>query len=244
MNAHLTTSSMEVSGMVSHRNRLKSIHTPPRRDKVSPSKRQKLEDEGPTPFALQRQAEVIGASTYCELNGRGTIGMVKQKNGENLFSKQWAQEAEFASSSALARIFNEARITSQQYRAGINYARLYRLIWGRAVPKESSLTKVMATSFEDRDDEDYAEWLAERRAELEHGERALNHIVIHVPANLKVKKKGQRENVAHALIVRARAEIRLVVRKVCIDGQYIHRTPLIVNLQAGLDALREEWGIK
>jgi len=242
--------------MVSHKDRLKSIHTPPRRDKVSPSKRQKREDEGPTPFALQRQAEIIGASTYCELNGRGTIGMVKQKNGENLFSKQWAQEAEFASSSALARIYNEARITSQQYRAGINYARLYRLIWGRAVPKESSLTKVMATSMEDRikqanaaareerDDEDYADWIAERRAELEHGERALNHIVIHVPANLKVKREHQRKGVAHAIIVQARAEIRLVVRKVCIEGQYIHRAPLIVNLQTGLDALREEWGIK
>lgn len=236
--------------MVSHKDRLKSIHTPPRRDKVSPSKRQKREDEGPTPFALQRQAEIIGASTYCELNGRGTIGMVKQKNGENLFSKQWAQEAEFASSSALARIYNEARITSQQYRAGINYARLYRLIWGRAVPKESSLTKVMAESIftrmarETRDEEAYADWFAERKAELEHGERALNHIVIHVPANMKVKRKGQRQNVAHALIVRARAEIRLAVRKVCIEGQYIHRAPLIVNLQTGLDALREEWGIK
>jgi hypothetical protein len=242
--------------MVSHRDRLKSIHTPPRRHKVSPSKRERREDEGPTPFALQRQAETINARTVCALDGRGTITFAKDVDGKSVIAKGWQSEAEFASSSALARIFNEARITSQQYRAGTNYARLYRLIWGRAVPRESSLTKVMATPMEDRiaqtnaaareerDDEDYADWIAERRAELEQGEAALRDILIHVPANLKVKREDQRKGTAHAIIMKARADIRMVVRRVCIEGVYIHRQQLIDNLRTGLEALRYEWGIK
>lgn len=248
--------------MVSHRDRLKSIHTPPRRDKVSPSKRERREDEGPTPFALQRQAETIGARTVCALDGRGTITFAKDIDGKSVIAKGWQSEAEFASSSSLARIFNEARITSQQYRAGTNYARLYRLIWGRAVPRESSLTKVMATPMEDRiaqanaaareerDDEDYADWIAERRAELEQGEHALRNIQIDVPARLKLSKnfkgnlKKARQNTAHAIIIKARADIRMVVRRVCIEGVYIHRQQLIDNLRTGLEALRYEWGIK
>lgn len=242
--------------MVSHRDRLKSIHTPPRRDRVSPSKRQKREDEGPTAFALQRQAETIGAGTACALDGSGKIQYVKEVEGRSVIASKWQADAEFASSSALARLLHEDRITGQQYRAGTNYARLYRLIWGRAVPRESSLTKVMATPMderiakanaaarEERDDEDYADWIAERRGELETGEHALRHIIVHVPAAIKVRRPGQERHVAHAIIVKARSDIRMVVRKVCIEQVYVHRQPLVANLRIGLEALREAWSIE
>ena len=109
---------------------------------------------------------------------------------------------------------------------------------------EDRIAQANAAAREERDDEDYADWIAERRGELEQGEHALRHMLIHVPANLKVKTPGQRPAVAHAIIIQARADIRKVVRRVCIEGVYIHRQPLIDNLRIGLEALRYEWGIK
>lgn len=236
--------------MVTHQARIKSIHTPPRRDKISPSKRAKRDDEGPTPFTLQRQAETIGARTVCMLDGKGTIRMAKTvKAGnttEEIISKDFTSQAEFASSSALARILTESGITYEQYRAGTNYTRLHRLIWGSTQARQSSLSKVMATSMEDRihqankkareerDDEDYAEWIAAQRGELEAGESALAHIVIPLPPRTKA---------SHAIIMRERAHIRLIVRQVCLENQYKHRGPLLSGLRTGLEALREAWSI-
>jgi hypothetical protein len=109
---------------------------------------------------------------------------------------------------------------------------------------EDRIAQANAAAREERDDEDYADWIAERRAELEQGEHALRNILIHVPANLKVKREDQRKGTAHAIIIKARADIRMVVRRVCIEGVYIHRQQLIDNLRTGLEALRYEWGIK
>jgi hypothetical protein len=163
--------------------RLKSIHTPPRQDRITPSQRRARADDGPNAFQLQRQAEQINASTYCEVDG-GAIGITKNGN----FSKQIAADAAFAASCAIAKLRYEDRITLQQYRAGLEYARLFYLSAGKTHPKQSALAKAMATSLEDRikqanaaarelrDDGEYEDWLSDQHTLYKRAVHRLNHL--------------------------------------------------------------------
>jgi hypothetical protein len=220
--------------MASHRDRIRSIRTPERRDRITPSKRTVQEDAGPTPFALMRKAEMIGKGVVCDITTRRvTIGTGKADQAK----------AEFASSSALARLLHEDLIDGDQYRGGTHYARLHRLVWGRATARESSLTKVMASSMEEMfakeiaarrdelDDAEYTDWLAEQRVLLERGEYALTRI----PAPILNKAKH-----AAAKANTYRRQVRVVLRQVCIEDIYPRRT-LVTGLRAGLNVLAETW---
>ncbi len=172
-----------------HHDRLKSINTPPRQDRLPPSKRRARDDDGPTPFQLQRQAEAIGASTYCAIDDR-KVGMVKPigTDGVHNFSKQLEADAQFASTCAIARVRYEEKITGRQYRAGLEYARLFYLVAGRISPKQSALAKAIAASLEERlakeakarreerDDDEYEEWLAERVVDYRRALYRMQHI--------------------------------------------------------------------
>lgn len=241
--------------MTTHRDRIKSIHTPPRRDKVSPSKREPREDAGPTAFALQRKAETIGAGTYCDVSDR-KVGMAKNvgtgTNHKAVFSKATIAQAEFASSGALERLRHEDRLTSEQFRAGSTYRRLHRLLFGSTVPRESSLTKAMATPLEERlrqeavaarderDDEEHAEWLTDQRTMYERGEHAMARIMVPLDQTW-ARQNGMKHRFAKVASVRM--QVRATVRAVCVDDRY-PRVTLIPGLRMGLETLVETWEIK
>lgn len=208
-------------------NRRKSIVTPPRRDKVTPSRRAPMPDVGPTDYTLQRKMEIIGEGTYCRVDDHRV--MVTGQAGS-------LTRAEFASSSALALMLDRKKLDWDQYRAGAEYARLHRLLWGRSTAKQSGLSKVLATALperieainraarEERDDEEYADWMAEQRTLFERGEYRLSHITgfNHVERRL----------------------IRIALRKVAIDNVYPHQPGQIRRIRIGLNSLAEVWGIE
>lgn len=207
-------------------NRRKSIVTPERRDRVTLSRRAPRADDGPTDFQLMRKAEATGGAIACRLDDRSVdfVGGAKAR-----------AEAEFASSSALAGLLHHRRIDSDQFRAGTEYARLHRLLFGRSVPRPSGLTKVLATSIEDRvhqanaaareerDDEQHAEWLAEQRTLFERGEYRLRHIAGETIVNRRL--------------------IRVVVRMVCIDDLFPSKAGQLWRLRIGLRELADVWGL-
>lgn len=207
-------------------NRRKSIHTPPRRDRISPSRRAPMPDDGPTDFALQRKAEVIGRGTVCSVEDR----RVSIVGGPEALAA-----AEFASSSALALLRHEGKILPKQYQAGNEYARLHRTLFGRSTPKQSGLAKVLATALPERieeanrvsrvemDDDAYIEWMTDQRTLYERGEYRLTHIAgeNHVTRRL----------------------IRIVLRAVVIDGLYPNKAGQVWRLRIGLNELADVWGI-
>ena len=208
-------------------NRRKSIHTPPRRDRVSPSRRAPLPDDGPTDFTLQRKAEQIGLGVACDLQTRKVDVAGGPEN---------RHRAEFATSSMLALCYDQGKIIAKQYRAGCEYARLHRLLWGRSSPKQSGLSKVLATALperleqaaaaarEDMDDDAYAEWIAEQRTLYERGEYRLRHI------------RGES--------ITSRRLIRVTLRAVVIDDVYPSRPGQVWRLRLGLNELADVWGIE
>jgi len=238
---------------MNNRSRLKSIHTPPRRDKLSPSKRPPREDDGPNPFALQRHAETIGAGTVCDVKSR-KVGLSRTRGAGNMtVNEQGAglqAEADFAASSSLSRLRAEDAVTSDQYRAGAIYARLNALLFGRGAPKPSALGKVMATSLaqrleaearaarDERDDDEYAEWLDDQRIAYRRGEHALSHV--QVPMMNEWAKAPARYRAAKLMTIRH--QIRAVVRRVCLDDYYPRRT-LLPHLRYGLQALADVWEV-
>lgn len=234
-------------------NRLKSIHTPPRRDKISPSKRPPREDDGPTEFTLQRHAERIGAGTVCDVKSR-KVGLAMSRGTgpmtTNALGGKVQADADFAASSSLSRLEFEEVITPDQWRAGSIYARLNALLFGRGSPKPSALGKVMATSLaqrleaearaarEERDDDEYAEWLDEQKILYRRGEHALAHIVIPMLGDWA----KARESVRRAKIGSIRMQVRAVVRRVCLDDVYPRRT-MLAHLRLGLQTLADVWEV-
>ncbi|MEN6302282.1 MAG: hypothetical protein ABFD96_06115 [Armatimonadia bacterium] len=209
------------------RNRRKSIVTPPRRDKLSPSKRAPMPDDGPTDFTLQRAAERIGLGTACDVESRKV---------DIVGGPQNRARAEFASSSTLALLYEQGKITHEQYRAGTEYARLHRLLWGRSTPKQSGLAKVMATALPERieqatraakeelDDDAYLDWIQEQRTLYERGEYRLRHIA------------GE--------TITSRRLIRITLRAVALDGSQPNHPRQVWRLRIALAALAEVWGIE
>lgn len=206
-------------------NRRKSIHTPPRRDRISPSRRDPMPDDGPTDFTLQRKAEQIGLGTVCDVTTRHV---------EILGGKTNRARVEFATSSTLALLLEHGRILPPHYRAGNEYARLHRLLFGRSTPKQSTLAKVMATALPERieqanriareelDEDAYADWLADQRTLYERGEYRLRHIA--------------------GMSITERRLTRIQLRAVVIDDAYPKATA-ISRLRIGLAALAEVWGL-
>lgn len=208
-------------------NRRKSIVTPPRRDKISPSRRAPMPDDGPTDFTLQRKAEVIGQGTYCAVDDH-RVHMTGGKDAQ--------ARAEFASSSTLALLLEQGRIIGKHYRAGSEYARLHRLLWGRSTPKQSGLSKVLATALPERieaankaareelDDDAYLDWIGEQRTLYERGMYRLCHIAGH-------------DHVERRLI-------RVTLRAVVIDGSYPSKAGALYRLRVGLNELADVWGVE
>lgn len=208
-------------------NRRKSIRTPPRRDKIPPSQRTPSGDAGPTDFTLQRKAEQVGLGTVCDIETHAVTIVGGAKN---------RARAEFATSSSLALLYDQGKIIAKQFRAGIEYARLHRILWGSSQPKQSGLSKVLASSLperievanraarEERDDDEYAEWMAEQRTLFERGEYRLRRIAgeTHVTRRL----------------------IRIVVRAVAVDGLYPNKPGQVWRLRIGLNELADVWSIE
>lgn len=208
-------------------NRRKSIITPPKRSRISPSKRSPMPDDGPTEYTLQRKAEVIGQGTYCRVDDR-RVGVT---GGNEALAR-----AEFASSSTIALLLEQGRIIAKQYRAGNEYARLHRLLWGRSTPRQSGLSKVLATALPERieaanraareemDDDAYIEWIGEQRVLYERGMYRLTRIPGHSVTNRRL--------------------IRIVLRAVVIDGSYPNKAGQVTRLRIGLNELADVWGIE
>ena len=208
-------------------NRRKSIVTPPDRSKISPSRRVAMPDDGPTDYTLQRKMEVIGEGTYCRVDDHRV--MVTGKPGS-------LTRAEFASSSALALLLDRGKIESNQYRAGSEYARLHRLLFGRSTAKQSGLSKVLATALPERieaatrasrdelDDDAYNDWMAEQRVLNERGEYRLRRIA------------GQ----SHV----ERRLIRITLRTVAIDNVYPAKPGQVRRIRIGLNSLADVWDIE
>lgn len=185
-----------------------------------------MPDDGPTDFTLQRMAETIGQGTYCNVEDH-RVGVT---GGRDALSR-----AEFASSSTLALLLEQGRIIAKQYRAGNEYARLHRTLWGRSTPRQSGLSKVLATALPERieaanrasreemDDDAYLEWIAEQRTLYERGMYRLHHIA------------GQS--------ITNRRLIRIVLRAVVIDGLYPNKAGQVSRLRIGLHELADVWGM-
>ena len=186
-----------------------------------------MPDDGPTEFTLQRKMETIGQGTYCAVDDH----RVHVTGGKAALAR-----AEFASSSTLALLLEQGRIIAKQYRAGNEYARLHRLLWGRTTPRQSGLSKVLATALPERieaanraardelDDDSYLEWVAEQRVLYERGMYRLCRIAgkSHVERRL----------------------IRVVLRAVVIDGNYPSKSGQVMRLRIGLNELGDVWGIE
>lgn len=207
-------------------NRRKSIRTPPDRSKISPRKRAPMPDDGPTDYQLQRKAEVIGEGTYCRVDDH----RIAMTGGKGAMSR-----AEFASSSALALLLDRGLLESHQYRAGMEYARLHRLIFGASTPGASSLSKMLATALPERieaanraakeqlDDEAYIEWQQEQRTLYERGEYRLRHM----PGSAT-----------------ARRNARIAFRLAVIDNLLPVQSGQVARLRHILNELANVWGIE
>ena len=216
--------------------RLKSIRTPLPANRLAPSQRET--NDGPNPFQLQRKAEVIGAGIVCDIQTHA----VEIAGGKTAQAK-----AEFATSSALALLYHESRIDHPRYRAGCEYGRLHRLLWGPGVAKGSSLTKVMATTVEEAlkqaaaaartemDDDERAAWLADQRVLYQRAEFRLDHL--RVPNPSASRDAGKRS--AHAN--RVRAQIRSAVRATCVDDLYPANDEWLFRLRLGLGEIASVW---
>lgn len=213
--------------MMPRLHRRKSIVTPPRRDKLTPSKRPPTGDEGPTDFALQRQAELIGQGTVCAVASR----RVEMTGGKGVRAV-----AEMASASVQGLLYARNLIGSDEYRAACEYARLHRLLWGRATAKPSGLSRVLATGLTERleaataaardqlDDEAYTAWVADQRVIYERGEYRLRHIA---------GGSGT-----------ARRLIRVAMRAAVIDQEYPVGHAALLRVKRALRELADVWAIE
>lgn len=207
--------------------RRRSIVTPPRRDRLAPSKRPPTGEDGPTDFALQRQAELIGQSTFCAVASR----RVEMTGGKDARGR-----AELAAASIQGALYAKNLIGSDEYRAANEYARLHRLLWGRAVALPSGLSRVLASGLTERleaataaardqmDDQAYTDWLAEQRTIYERGEYRLRHVA--------------------AGSGTARRLIRMAMRAAVIDQEYPVGPAALMRVKRGLRELAEVWGIE
>lgn len=209
-------------------NRRKSIHTPPKRSKISPSKREPMPDVGPTEFTLQRKMETIGEGIFCRVDDHRIA--VTGKPGSQ-------SAAEFASSSPAALLLHNGRIIMRQYRAASEYSRLHRTLFGRSTPPASGLSKVLATTLPERlaeatrasrhagemDEETYTDWIIEQRTLFERGEYRLRHM------------EGS---------ITSRRNVRIALRSVLIDQIYPTHLGLIARLRRALNELADVWGLE
>ena len=208
-------------------NRRKSIHTPPRRDRLSPSKRAPMPDDGPTDFLLQRKAEQIGLGVASDITTRKVDVVGGPSNRARV---------EFATSSTIALLLEKGKIEAKHYRAGSEYARLHRLLWGRTTAKQSGLSKVLSTALPERieqanaaareemDDDARADWLQEQRTLYERGEYRLRHIAGETGTSRRL--------------------IRITLRAVVLDGSMPNHPRQIWRLRIGLAALAEVWDLE
>jgi hypothetical protein len=204
-------------------NRRKSIRTPPRRDRISPSKRDPMPEAGPTDFLLQRKAEQIGLGTVCD---------VETKRVQILGGAPNQARVEFATSSVLALLREHNKILHRHYQAGTEYGRLHRTLFGRSTPKPSSLGRMIYTDLNERldaerkqtreemDDDAYIEWMQEQRVLYERGEYRLRHIA--------------------GCSITERRLIRIVLRHVILDNAYPRATQ-IGRVRIGLNELADVW---
>lgn len=185
-----------------------------------------MPDDGPTEFTLARKAEQIGIGVICDVQTHKVEIAGGPKN---------RHRAEFATSSALALVYDQGLIIARHYRAGSEYARLHRLLWGRSSPKQSGLSKVLATALPERieqanaaareemDDEAYADWILEQRALYERGEYRLRRM------------RGS---------ITARRLVRITLRAVIIDDLLPTEPAHIHRLRLGLHELADVWNIE
>ena len=197
---------------------IKSIAIPVRRDLVAPSRRPLVEEEhgGPTDFTLMRQAERMGETMYCVVGNRKVV-MTGGNNGQ-------------ASASSLSILHYHDKITNPQYHAGLAYAAMRKLLFGKAYPKGSHLSKVIATSIfqtlqmrdaqrkMDVSDEERDEYFEEVRLMYYRGDNRLRRLPYF-------------------------ERVREMVRRVCIDDMMPDpaKPRHLKRLRIGLQELHNTW---
>lgn len=190
--------------------RRRSIHTPEQRSRMAPSRRPQP-DAGPTDFALQRKAELLGEATFCDVESR-KVRMSGRNNGQAAFS-------------ALTRLHWRDRITLPQFRAGLQYAHLRAVLWGRAHPKPASFYRLIhehISSDMHLPDEELAEEREERMAEMRLAYRRGDDHLRRMPHSTGV---------------------RVALRATCVDDLYPANDGWLARLRLGLHALAGVWEI-
>ncbi|MFT3987200.1 hypothetical protein [Aestuariivirga sp.] len=188
--------------------RRRSIRTPEKRSAMAPSRRPQP-DAGPTDFALLRKAELIGETIVCDVSTR-TVRMTGRNNGQAAFS-------------ALSRLHWRDRITLPQFRAGLQYAHLRAVLWGRAHPKPASFYRLIhehISSDMHLPDEELAEEREER---------------------MDAMRLAYRRGDDHLRRMPHSTGVRVALRATCVDDLYPANDGWMARLRHGLHALADVW---
>lgn len=209
---------------------LKSIAIPQRQNRLSKKQRsaakqlrsaiENAEEYGPTDFTLMRRAEILGESLVQDIVSRQV--------------RITGRHSQAATTSSLAVLFHKDRITQPQYRAGILYASMRRVLFGRAVPKPSVLAKILGENIfatmgtalaqvrsESMTDEERDEAIEEMRLQYYRGDNRLRRL-------------------------HYARRVREILRRVVIDDMLPdpRRPNHLARLREGLTELSDTWGLE
>lgn len=197
--------------MAPRNKRLKSIHTPSRRDRLAPSQRPPTGDEGPTDYQLMRRAETMGEGIYCEIGSPKTL-MTGKNDGRT-------------TSTAIGLLRFQDKITAPQFRAGAMYAYLRSALFGHPTPKAVSLYRVIhehlssdsAIAFrEEETTEEKQERMYQMRLEYQRGDGRLQKLPYYT-------------------------KVRITLRATIIDDLYPANNTILSRLRIGLSELSDVW---
>lgn len=197
--------------MAPRNKRLKSIHTPPRRDRLAPSQRPPTGEDGPTDYQLMRRAETLGYGIYCEIGSPKTL-MTGKNDGRS-------------TSTAIGLLRFQDKITQPQFRAGAMYAYLRSAWFGQPMPKAVSLYRVIhehlssdsAIAYrEEETSEEKQERMYQMRLEYQRGDGRLQKLPYYT-------------------------KIRITLRATIIDDLYPTNDKWLQRLRIGLSELADCW---
>lgn len=196
----------------------RAIAIPVRRNRISSSQREAIEndDGGPTMYSLQRRAELMGEATYCLVETHET-----SITGAN---------TGILTGTALGILRTRDMIAAIQFKAGALYAGMRAMLFARAIPASTSIFRMIALDLSEREEikrlaletpEDHAERVEEARIMYYRGDNRLRQLPY---------ARGVRE----------------VLRRVCIDDQLPdpHRPNQLARLKEGLQELSDTWQLE
>lgn len=196
----------------------RAIAIPVRRDRIASSRRTALENaelNGPTDFALQRRAELMGQGTYCALGSPET-----HITGDN---------TGILTGTALGILRTQDKIAWVQFRAGSFYAGLQHMLFGKVVPGTSSIFRNIALDLVER------EQVSRRATETEE-----DHAIRTEEARIMYYRGDNR---LRALPFARR--VREILRRVCLNDALPDpkRPNQLHRLREGLQELVDTWDL-